>query len=70
MTFMEALAGAMGQPGKYITNARMVSERHCYVRPRGPDQALKLVNFQTGLEQDWVPSLADLTSLTWQILEE
>lgn len=70
MRFAEALEAIQGHADKFITNEHMVAERHCYVRVQGPHHALKLVNFKTKLEQDWVPSLNDLTSQSWQVLED
>jgi len=66
---MEALTAINGHSTKYISHSEMVSDRHCYVRVQGLSQALKLVNFKTTLEQDWVPSLNDLLRADWQVLE-
>lgn len=72
MRFEEALAlmAVQGQSNLYITHEDMVSGRHAYVRVQEHHQALKLVHFKTGLEQDWVPSLRDLTRADWQVLED
>lgn len=72
MKFEEALKTlAQAEPAtKYMTHGDMCSGRHCYVRYQGEHKALKLVNFQTKLEQDWTPSPRDLTRADWQILEE
>lgn len=73
MRFQEAFDQIMvsdKETPEYLTHAYMVSERKSYVRYQGEFLPLKFVNFKTGLEQDWVPSAADLMRDDWQILED
>jgi hypothetical protein len=69
MRFDDALTTIKDETTKYMSHADMV-ERHCYVKVQGRHQALRLFNYKTGLEQDWVPTQRDLLRLDWQVLED
>jgi hypothetical protein len=67
MRFDDALMQIIATPTKYMAHPDMV-ERHCYVKVQGRYKPLRLFNYKTGLEQDWVPTQRDLLSPNWQVL--
>ena len=69
MKFDDALTEVKDATDKYMSHANMVG-RHCYVKVQGRNKALRLFNFKTKLEQDWVPTQRDLLRLDWQVLVE